>query len=74
MQIGDVVGAAIEIRRDVGRKEDAALAAFHQLKKEAEQLVPGDGIEAAGWLVQDEKAGVMGQREGDVVFDPHTVG
>ena len=73
-EVGDVVGAPVQIAGNVGGEEDAALPAGRQSPEQLQQLVPAHGIQPAGGLVEEEQSGPMGQGQGDQVLHPHPGG
>src|SRR5699024_8396924 len=55
--ISNVVGAFVQVRCDVGGKQDASLPAFDQLLKKLQQVLPGHRVKSAGRLVKDQELG-----------------
>src|SRR5699024_1731000 len=65
-QEGDLVGDLLQITGDVGGKQDGAVILLHKLQKQIENLLPCDGVQPAGDLVQHQQLRVMGQGGGQV--------
>ena len=73
MNIGDIVGTPVQIRGDMGGKQDGAAFRFHDVPEDVRQLLPGYRVQAGGRLIQDEQFGVVGQGQRQQVFHLHAV-
>src|SRR5690606_1947176 len=56
------------------RTEDDALAAVAQLQQQLLDLPGGDGVHAAGWLIEDQQVGIIDQRLGEPDAALHAAG
>ena len=73
LDVGDVVGAPVQVGSDVGGKQNGAAFRFHDVPEDARQLLPGYRVQAGGRLVQDEQAGMVGQGQRQQLFHLHAV-
>ena len=73
MDVGNAVGALVQISGDVGGEQDAHALPL-QLEKHVRQVVPADGVKAAGGLVQDQQLRPVGHGQRQAVLHPHACG
>ena len=69
-----VVADAVQVGGDVGGEQDAVSLVDEEVSDDADELVPGDGIQAAGRLVEDEQPRLVRQRHGDHELHRHATG
>ena len=68
---GDVAGAFLQIRGDVGGEQHAAMSIGGNAPQQLRQLVTGYRVQPAGGLIQDQQPGIVAQGQSDHVLYPH---
>ena len=61
MDHGNVVGYLIQVAGDMGGDQDGMLPVLDESKEDIQDLIPDNGVQAAGSLIQDKKLGMMAQ-------------
>ena len=74
MDKSDVITQLFQIACDVGGEEDGMLFIPGVFPENIEDLVPSDGIQSAGGLIQDEQLCLVGQRHSNGQFHLHAAG
>ena len=74
VQKGDVVTELLQIREDVGGDEDGVVLLPGELVEQFQHLVPDDGVQAGGGLIQHQQLGIVGQGGGDGQLHFHAPG
>ena len=74
MEEGDVVAQLLQIAEDVGGDQDGVALIPGELIEELQHLVPDDGVQAGGGLVQHQQLRMMAQGRGDGQLHLHAPG
>ena len=71
MDIGDLVGNALQVGGDVAGHEDAVALILDELQEQIQHLPPDNRVQAAGGLVHHQELGAVGQGGGQAHLHPH---
>ena len=71
LEIDYVIGAAVEVARDMGRAENGLALVLRKADEDIKNLIARDGVEPARRLVEDKQIRRMREREGERKFDFH---
>ena len=74
MEEGDIVAQLLQVAKDVGGDEDGVVLLPGELVEDLQHLIPDDGVQTGGGLVQHQQPGAVAQGHGNGQLHLHAPG